>query len=503
MGIVQRQSIKHSIITYTSVVLGMVNVLFIYTNFLTTEELGLYSFLVATASLFLPFVVLGMSLTTTKFFPVFKNKENGNNGLLFITLSIPLLGYFLFILLSYYNYDKIIRLYENNPNFGLFQEYFPYIFIFLFILLLNTLLTNYISNFKRIVIPNVLNYLWIKIGIPISAILYGIGFLNFSGFVHSCVITYTISLIGLISYLCYLGELNIKPNLKFIREKNLGKEMATYSFYGILSGVGFALATQIDIYMTGTLLDLDKTGVYRIAMLIGGVVGIPANSLLAILIPLVSEKWNNNDLKEINILYKKSSIISVLIGLFIFILIWASINELFKIIPNGEDYQLGKNAILILGLAKLLDASTSINSPIINYSKYYRFNVFMVLLLAFMNVFFNILFIEVFGLGLVGVATATFSSLAIYNITKTLFIWMKYKMQPFSLGTIKAIFIALFCYLVSCIIPVTDFPVLNLIVKSLFISIIFVFLTIKMKVSLDINDFIFSFLNKIFKRNTN
>jgi len=152
---------------------------------------------------------------------------------------------------------------------------------------------------------------------------------------------------------------------------------------------------QLDVFMVSILSDgeLSDTGVYTIALFIANVVIIPSKAITAIAAPIISQSWTKNNTQKIQNIYRKSSLNGLIAGIFLMICIWLSIDDLFRIMPNGERYDGGKYVVLILGLTKLFDMATSVNQHVIGYSKYFRFNFYAVLILAILNIFSNYIFI--------------------------------------------------------------------------------------------------------------
>ena len=99
MGIIIRQSIKGSIVTYAGSFLGFLTTAFVVTYFLTPEQFGLTRVLFEAAFLISVFVQLGLSSSAIKFFPQFKTEDGHNHGFIFYLFTIPLLGIFIFGLL--------------------------------------------------------------------------------------------------------------------------------------------------------------------------------------------------------------------------------------------------------------------------------------------------------------------------------------------------------------------------------------------------------------------
>ena len=113
-------------------------------------------------------------------------------------------------------------------------------------------------------------------------------------------------------------------------------------------------------------------------------------------------------------LYQRTSINLLIVGLLLFIGIIASVGDIFSIMPNSEEMLAGVSVVLFIGLSKVVDMGTSINDQIIDYSKFYRFRLYALILLAVFNVVCNLLFIPKFQIA--GAALATLASIVMYNL---------------------------------------------------------------------------------------
>jgi O-antigen/teichoic acid export membrane protein len=109
-------------------------------------------------------------------------------------------------------------------------------------------------------------------------------------------------------------------------------------------------------------------------------------------------------------------------------------------------------------------------------------------LLVVLMIGLNMLLIPIYGI--TGSALATLISVVIYNTIKLLFIVKKMNLYPFGPTTLKSfgiivVILALFYF--------WEFPFdprLNIVVKSILITISYVFLNYKFKISSDINELI-------------
>ena len=484
MGIIQRQGLKHTIVSYAGVGIGLLSTLFIYPR--VTEIYGLFQLLFGSAALCVSFFSLGFSIQAVKFFPNFKNEENNHNGFLGYLLLGGLVGFVLFlILLPFVKWLLLDVLFEGKENRELFSRYFYYIIPLVFLLIMNSIFLKFTSNFHRIVVPNILEQLLIKITLPILTLLVIGSYISTNSFVQGVILNYILVFVGLVLYLKFLGQLHLQPKLQFIT-KARAKEMSEYSLFGLLNSLGSQLAFRIDTLMVAGMINISSGGVYAIVNVISDVIMKPARGIIAISSPIISKSWAINDLEEIQMIYKKSSTILLIIGCFVFLGIWGSIDDLITVMPNSETIRPGKYVILFLGLAKLFDLSTSVNSEIISYSKAFRFNFYALLILAVLNVIFNLIFIPQYQI--VGAAMATFCSIALFNLVKLIFIWIKFKMQPFSKSTLQILTIVGLNWAIIFFLPLNFNPIVNILLRSILLTLIYGSLILYFRVSPDVND---------------
>lgn len=494
MGVVQRQSIKNSIINYVAVAIGFVNV-FIYTETLTKEQFGFFQFLLSSANLVMPFVLLGSNSLSIKYFPFFKNEKKGHNGFLALVLIYPIIGFSLLCILSLVFKERVFQYFENHEQ-GEYRFYFQYILYLVGVLSLMSVLVTYSSNFKRIVIPALTNNLFLKIAVPLIAILYYFHYFEFEGFIQGIIIVHFLALLMLVIYVKNLGQLYIKPNFSFI-DKSMFKEMRNFQFYTLLTGMGNVLALRIDLIMVASILGWGYGGVYGLSLIISRVIEIPSDALKSISSPIIAEAWKKNDVDHISSLYKKTSINQFIVGVLIFIAICLSIDDLFLIIPNGEEYMEGKVILILLGIAKLIDIAAGLNGVIISYSKFYKFNLYALLVLAILNIVSNIVFIPIFELK--GAAFATLLSILVFNLLKLIYLYIKTGLQPFSKNHIWVMLIAGLSYGIVCFIPSFGNQFLDIIINSALLFFIYSCLIYYSKVSLELNQLFSDSISKIIK----
>ena len=490
MGVVKRQGIKQSIVNYAGVLLGFFSTIFIYS--LDTELYGAARFIIDTAFIITPFILLGSSSVAIKYFPVFKNQEKQHNGLLGLLGMQCIIGGVITLGTLFIFRAQLLDIYADKPE--LYTRQFIKIGILAFLVAIFNLLYSYTSNFKRIVVPSILTNL-IKVSLPLLILLYYYEYISFSFLADGIIATYLIAVFSILAYLAHLGQLFFKPSFE-LTDKPLVKQMSTFAMFSLLSGMGSALAFRIDSFMVGTLIDMKNNGVYNIALIIGNTIAIPTAAIMKIASPIVSESLKNNNIDEVNTLYFKSSINLLIFGVLFFILVMASIVDLFNLMPSKDyDIHSGYYIVMTIGLAKLIDMATSINGQIITYSKYYRFNVIAILVMAGVNILFNLILIPKYGV--IGAAMSTFLSLSIFNFIKILFVYLRFKIQPFSIGTLAVIGVGGLVFGLSLLIPDTGNHLINIIVKSGLIAITYIVIVLRLRISEDINQLWTEALQKI------
>lgn len=86
---------------------------------------------------------------------------------------------------------------------------------------------------------------------------------------------------------------------------------------------------------------------------------------------------------------------------------------------------------------------------IISFSKYYKFDLYLRIILVGMAVVFNVIFIPVFRI--TGAAIATGATLIFYNLIKVIFVYIKFRMHPFSVKMIAFIVFNILLFYVDSI----------------------------------------------------
>jgi O-antigen/teichoic acid export membrane protein len=232
------------------------------------------------------------------------------------------------------------------------------------------------------------------------------------------------------------------------------KEIVNVALFSLITGLGSMIVFNIDKIIINQMLDLTNTGVYTIAFYFGSLVVMPSRTLLRISGTLIADAWRKDDIKTIEEIYYKSCLNQLIIGGFLFLGIWANIDNILIIL--GDDYSGAKWVIFFIGLGYLFDMSTGSNGQIIAFSKYYRVNLVFISLLIALVITLMYLLIPIWGIS--GAAVAIASSLMLNNLMRYIFLFWKYKMQPFNWKFPVVIGFNILVYFVLQLIP--EFPLI-------------------------------------------
>ena len=157
-------------------------------------------------------------------------------------------------------------------------------------------------------------------------------------------------------------------------------------------------------------------------------------------------------------------------GILIASVIWLAL-PLLDVIAVGEDiFFQWRFVFLLIVSGKLIDMSMSVNSQLVEYSSWYKYNLLFLILLAILNVGLNFYFIKTYGL--IGAAAATAMSYLVFNVVKMLFIQSKMRMSPFGKENLYLLIILAAIFLVLIfLMPSFDNVWINTIVQLSFFTI--------------------------------
>jgi O-antigen/teichoic acid export membrane protein len=487
MGIIKRQGIKNSLVNYAGVVIGALSVIFIY-PIIDPKDIGIIQFVIGTAALLTPFTSWGLSLASVNFFPEVKDKALKHNGFLFLLMLLTLFTTTLVLLMVIVFKMPLANFFGDNKT--TFLNTFPFIIAFTFFVTFSSILQSYIINHGRIVVPSIFNNILFKITQPILVLLFAFNYIGFKTIFWGLLATYIVAVLGQILYLFHLGEGFFMPNFTLLKNREFIKKLMKYANFVVFVGLGGLLATRLDQIIIPPLLGFNSLAIFSLGAFISEAIDVPRKALSSIASPLISESMKSKNYVHIKEIYQKTALLQLIIGVYLLAGVWACADSLFDLMPsNNELYRSGKYVILFLGLARLVDMATGVNSEIITFSEHYRFNFISLLVMALLNIAFNFLFIASWGfnLGIVGSALATFMTMLVFNSWKLVFIYQKIKVHPIQKQMLTIVILGVGAWFLAAHTPSVATPFLNILIKGSIVSCLYWAAIIFFKISDDVN----------------
>ena len=475
MGIVLKQSFINTLIVYLAFAIGGVNVLFLYTRFLDGEYYGLVTFLLSAANLLMPITAFGVQYTIVKFYSSYESKIE-RDKFLNLALILPLLIAIPLGFLGNVFYEQIsLLLSEKN---AVIKDY-------TYIIYLVAIATAYFEVFYawskvqlRSVFGNFIKEMYNRLAVMALLFCVYFEFITEVEFIYYLTGAYFLRLLIMMLYAFKLYF----PKITFSLPSNY-REVFKYSLYIILAGSAGAILLDIDKVMIPGKEEIALAAYYSVAVFIGTAIEAPGRAMLQILQPLTSKAINENNFTEINKLYKQSSINLLLVcGLF-FLLVNLNIQELFKLLP--QEYSGGKWVVLMISGAKLYKMFLGINGEIIMNSKYYKMLLPLAIGMALSVILLNDWLIDLYSTD--GAAISTLVVILFFSTIKLWYVKRKFSITPYSKKTGQLIVLIILVFVSFYFWNFQFHPIVNIILKTVLISVIYLFTVIKLEISLDIN----------------
>lgn len=440
--------------------------------------------------MFAQFAILGFN-GTARYFPYFRNKEKNHHGYLFLACMVSLAGTILFLLIAYLFKDQIVG--QNLSKSALLAAYYWYLMPLTIFTLFFNVFDLYARMLYNMTTGLILREFTKRIFILVPMLLIYFKLINFGAFMVLWLVANLIPTAFIIIRLIKDNQFSLKPDLEFLN-KEMAYKLIGICFFTILTGTAPVIIQNVDNYIIFKKLGLSNTGIYMLAFNFGLIITLPTRSLYSIAYTIVAESFKTNDLQNIRTVYEKSCVTQLISSLFIFILMWASIDNIFALIPPA--YSAGKYAIFFVSIGFLIEASTGINGVIMATSKYFRYEALFNLLLVGIIIAANLILIPIYGITGSGIASAI--TVFIFNLFRYIFIWVTFKMQPFTVQCLLALVAGVLVYYLSVwILPHLHNYYIDTMVRTAFITALYLPAVYFLNLSDDINGTIDNLLLKI------
>jgi O-antigen/teichoic acid export membrane protein len=484
MGVVLKQSIQNTVVTYLGFLFGAINTLFLYTKILPDKYYGLVTFILASGAILMPLMAFGVHNTLVKFYS--NHKEVEKDGFFTLMLLIPLLGILPVALVGLIWYEPIGDwVSQVNP---MVKDYLWYVFFVGLAMAYFEVFYSWCRVYLKSVFGNFMKEVFARVGVSILLILFYFDVITLDIFFKCLVGLYLLRTVIIKIYAFTLRT----PKLDF-KFPVYTKEILSYSFLIILGGSAALILLEIDKVMLNQFISIENVAYYGVSVYIATVIIVPSRAMHQITYPLTAELLNLGDTAELDKLYKKSSLTLFIASGILFVLIILNLNDLYLMLP--ENYRNGFTIVFLIGLAKVMDSILGNINSILYNSDYYKTVLVFGVCLAALTILLNYLLIP--KLGLEGAALASFVSIFIFNLVKVVFVKIKFGMLPFTSATFKVFATLVLLAVLFDLLQFQFHPIINIGLKSLLVMVMYVGILYRFNISEDVTGFLSKWLKKI------
>lgn len=471
MGIIQKQGITNTIISYVGILIGFVNVLILQPYMLSPDEIGLTRILFSIATLFATVFPLGLNGVILKFLPEFR-KQNDNHGFLGFVLLLSFIFFLIFSIIFYIFKDDFFSLYYNNSK--LFWEFSQFVLPISMFIGFSNILGIYLFATFRSTIPTTINDIFVRVFSVAITSLYYLKLFSLYTYILFFALGFLIQTILLLTYIaqndtfrtfCFSQQMCSKENIK---------RFMFFAFSMALMTICNMAIKNIDVLMIGRYLSLEDVAVYSIAILICTFIELPASALGKIADGKISEHFVSKNWEQLKIIYFESCKILFFVGCFLFLMINLNIFQLLNFLPSK--YSNGAIIVNIVSLSALSNMSTGINSSMLLYTNKNKQITILLIALVVMMFLLNLILIPL--LGLKGAAISVATTFIVFNAAKSLLIYHYFKMNPFGKFFFITCFIVMATYFLINLIHF-QIGIIDIFVKSALVSGVFIILLAK------------------------
>jgi len=486
MSQIRKQSIISSIVVYIGFAIGFLNTyLFTREGGFTQAEYGLTGIFIAVANIMYSFANLGMPAYVHKFYPYYNdNLPPKKNDQLTWAIVFSLLGFCLVIIGGILFKDLVIRKYgTNSPEL---VKYYYYIFPFGMGLTLFSILEAFAWQVKKAVASNFLREVMFRLLTTLLILLSFAGVLaSFDLFIRIYSFTYLAIAFMLLGYLAWTKGISLTFSVSRVSKKFFKKVLTLISFvYG--GNLVFTISLVIDTIIIAAVLPngLALAGVYTLAQNIASLIQAPQRGIISSSVGALSQAWKDKDLKRINRIYHSSSINQLIFSTGMFALIWLNFADAVFTFHLQAGYIDARWVFFYIGLMRIIDMGTGVNSQIIGTSTFWRFDFLTGIILLSITLPLNYLLTKTYGVS--GPAIANLITFTIYNIIRYWFLIKKFNLQPFTVKTLYTLVLAALCFAICHFLFKELHGFAGMISRSIVFLLLFISGTLMLKLSSDL-----------------
>ncbi|MDB5010233.1 MAG: hypothetical protein JWR67_1356 [Mucilaginibacter sp.] len=482
-NLLKKQGFYNSIILYAGTALGFLNLGILFQRFLSTEEIGFFSLMIALSLLYTQMASLGITNIIPKYFPYYRTDNKRHGGFVTFVLIWCLIGFAILTIFFLLFKNSIIAHYRHEKGASLLVKYYYYLVPVSFLTTIYGALESMGSTMFKNILPSFLREVFLRVFTLISVLLIAITLIDYHDFLMIYIVANVMMVLILAYYIYHGKDFKLAPVSKqLFRDKN---KFIKYGVFTVLSSSSFVLIQNLDIIMLTTITkNLALVGIYATFFSIAVVISLPAKALSRTSLQIISQSWADNDLAKISKIYYKTSVVQMLIGCLLFI--GLVINRPFVMwVLHKREYANYFNVFIVVGLAFLADMTGGINGYILNVSKYYKWTTYLIGASVIFCGVMNWMLIP--QIGIMGAAMAYFLTMVVLNFMYWLFLKIKFDLQPFNKTHFLILLISIVTFCAGWFMPALSNFWLDMVVRSGVVGLLYITMAYFLNISEDIN----------------
>jgi len=443
---IRRQSIISSFWVYFGFALGFFNT-YLFAKGFTEAQYGVYGAFMAFATIMLTLSNVGLTYYIGKFFPYYNdNVPLEKNDMMSLALLVSLTSFIFVVLGGIVFKDFVVRKYAaNSPEL---IRYYYWLFPFGFGLSIYSLFEAFAWQLRKSVLTNFLKEVLFRLFTSALIVLTFIHVIkDFDLFIKLFAFTYLAIALTLFIYLKVTRRLFFPFSISRVTKK-FYKKIIPVSIFVWGGSLVFNIAHVFDTLVIGAVIKHGMTyvGIYTLAQNISSLIQAPQRAIIAASIPPLAQAWKDKDYGKITRIYQRSSINMLIFAVGMFMLIWMNFTDGVLTFHLKSGYLDARYVFLFIGISRIIDLGTGVNSQIIGTSIYWKFEFFSGMILLTLTLPLNYILAK--HLQAVGPAIANLIALLVFNAIRYFFLLRKFNMQPFTVKTIYPILLGVAGYII-------------------------------------------------------
>ncbi|HET7325004.1 MAG TPA: flippase, partial [Halococcus sp.] len=309
---------------------------------------GIYTFGYTLAQIASTFAILGTDRSILKFIPQYEDDPSKQNRIMGLVYVTSLVGSVITGLVLYVFAPLVTNLTLGNPLLtGVLR-------VFAFFIPLQALTMVVVSVFQSLELPGyqmtikngvmpVLRLLAAGVALAIGATLVGV----------TAAVVAASALTLLVGFALVLSRTSLRPARGNSRED--AAEFYTFSVPLTFQKMGTVLYSQVDILMVGIFLAGSAVGIYKVSVLLAGLLTLPLAGFNQLFPPIASRLYANQEVTELKSLYQR--VTRWIFTISLFPAIGAVIYSSETLLLFGPEFTSGKSVLVLFIIAQLTNAA--------------------------------------------------------------------------------------------------------------------------------------------------